>query len=551
MNNDVSSCHNTPTQKPLSFELEQAIATIAHFGTTQDPHTRDFIIDSGSLKRTKTPPAKLMKTFISCLFSSKKRRQERRRKRSIQKLLSDSVNLLQGISLPQLKRGSQEEQHLADRVISAITQFNDSRQKIDPESLSYKVKAFLYTMAGWSLDTSAVASPIALAAFYQGHRFSSQIAHPTSLKVSALNPAAFIEDSALHQEKELFIMKAATLLVKQGIIQQHELAEVLPVLRSKQPQMELICHDNKTLSILSLSCSLFPGEDVVLTGSFQRTESNAFVRSIPLPDSFHLHIDALQTGFPHALQASGFALSHKLLDARLPHSPPCPKALSELMQARQKLAHAMLPEKALHARTNALYRLKQKIIATHEEELVAQLKQLMIAFTKESTLFDTIPFRKGLFCEIAQWNEQAKTCALTLPLESYEKKILTNEQLPALTSPATGSSYQEKVSARFREALPQLATILFQKKKKDEKTILGRLEYSLLRSCLRQQIAFIDESALRLDDPDLETKLFERMKELLQAEIAEFSNEHYDTPLNKRTDLLLTHYLSALHCSLE
>lgn len=193
-----------------------------------------------------------------------------------------------------------------------------------------------------------------------------------SQKISALCQAAMPMAKPATQTMELYLMKVISLLEKSGLMTNSEAREIV---RNSDFHTSL----DKEHHVLTISQTLvpMPGQTIEVTGAFKR-DARTMLFNIFLPDTCHLSTNSKQSGFPHALQRHGWALSEALIPICLPE---CEKGsiYSGLHAAKKKFALDLLPGGSLSLRARILLKMKKQAFE-NEFHLFLQLhRDLAIA----------------------------------------------------------------------------------------------------------------------------------------------------------------------------
>jgi hypothetical protein len=139
---------------------------------------------------------------------------------------------------------------------------------------------------------------------------------------------------------------------------------------------------------------------------------------MPIQDSFHIVVRALQTGFPDPAQYVGFALTQQLLP-KLPH---------ELAKKKQMIAKTLLPGGISHQKAKQLLQRRYELFVERKAELLAPVEQLMCSFSDNpqqvAAFFSYLQTSKNPLEELAGAQKMALQAFLLDPLEAFEKKSL-------------------------------------------------------------------------------------------------------------------------------
>jgi hypothetical protein len=266
--------------------------------------------------------------------------------------------------------------------LTTIDQFNEvmARTKKTPPTFGQRFVRFLFKQSGLGLDGELAGKTIELPLpasleCESPHKIDFTLHHCASLACYKVSSFAFPAHlSPTQQEVDAFRMKAITTIRNYGF-PSTSLSEALKAMREAPVQGTTNnCSTDSTIVTFRQTLEPFPGETIVLEGSFNRNAHNA-VSSVPIPDSFKLYSKSSQTGFPHPLQHNGWGLSDKIL-------PPCPDALERLplyrvlFEQKRKIAMSLLPHGWRLPHAKLLMEIKLNVFETHKTELLALHQRL-------------------------------------------------------------------------------------------------------------------------------------------------------------------------------
>lgn len=320
--------------------------------------------------------------LIHCLFSDKSREEQFKKKSIVQHEILKSIDYLKShyFMLEKFQTGTEAQKKLAGLAKDVINRYNAviEHAKHPPETWGKRFARFLFQQSGLTLDDEIVHNPINLPTPLAQHftHFTSMKAVAGQMskhKVSALSDsdefsrkisgfASYMQNKAsttytpTPQEADAFRMKAISML------QNPTYSSLVRDAMVKTPIQTTIDSQNSKESEMIVSLrqviTPFPGEQLVITGSFLRKQS-AHVTSVPITDSFHLSTHSTQTGFPHPLQHVGWALAHPLIPS-YPHRLDLLPLFSPVYKQKQEVSHALLPKGTLIERAREIFKLKKE-----------------------------------------------------------------------------------------------------------------------------------------------------------------------------------------------
>ncbi|NGX43635.1 MAG: hypothetical protein K940chlam7_01934 [Chlamydiae bacterium] len=321
------------------------------------------------------------KSFITGAFSEKARKQNEREKGKVEEDIRNAIDDIKRYHPLICQKRSSEEKILAHRALETIQNFNHIVEDGQQDTSDWR-KRLLRFLSKRNRPSFAKTHKVEISSPKQ---FSSKGTENAS---SALNKvAAFVEKNELtknitEREVDAFRMKAISLIQSHGIIFP-SISEAFSSVR-ESPIYTTISRD-ATQSVLPASSviqleqtlSPFPGETIILRGSFKR-DTNAITSSTPISDSFELDIESIQTGFPYPAQHTGWSLSDPLIPS-LPHRTEGLLKLSTLLREKNIVAQALLKRESIITKASECLALKKEAAEEHREEFLTLHKELCLS----------------------------------------------------------------------------------------------------------------------------------------------------------------------------
>jgi hypothetical protein len=293
--------------------------------------------------------------------------------------------------LDRLKEGSPAERKLAEAAVSAIQRFNQVIENANraPDTMGSRFTRFLFEKAGLSVDPDLVQHTIdlPLSTYIRmhaprpdtvSHSFrpvtSSETLVVSQKKVSALVSPLVPGFQPTARERDVFRLKAIMLMQEDGDFARSNWNDIIKMVGRApiQSASEVPPGDNASAyhGVVTFRQTLqpFPGEFVVLEGSFQRN-AHSPVTSVPIPPSFRLSSKSVQTGFPHPSQYNGWALCDTLL-------PTHGLMLEDLHRRKRQLAQQLLPDGKLNLKGKECLRLKKVAFEQYIDRFLSLHQQL-------------------------------------------------------------------------------------------------------------------------------------------------------------------------------
>lgn len=368
--------HNSEIKRNLSLDIAKALKKLEYFTELHAPETLSPPLNSTSKKLK----IELARSFIALAFSEKAREKEREKRLFAQTEVLKAIKTIQENYLfifQKLKKGSVDEQALADLTVKVIHRYNQTIEIFSKKNLplSSRISSFIYKKCGLSLDTELDKKMIHLPidASVEFNYSANSKAH---VKINQ-KAVSFIQDSELNNqqiisrhEADAFRVKAISLLRNHGI-RFTSVSEEFQTIRSTPIQASIHSSDLKRI-LMTQVLTPFPGETIAFKGEFQR-DSESFHKSVPLRESFEILTNSYQTGFPHPTQYTGFALSDCMI-------PLCPLQLDLLkkfyhfFKLKEETASALLPKGYLISKAKEI--LKMKSLVFEENKVLLLNKHL-------------------------------------------------------------------------------------------------------------------------------------------------------------------------------
>ncbi len=380
-------------------DLQSAIDNLSKFAeeneSTVVPHFYHLNVRNGQIIAERDTPrsstVELARCFVTALISNQVRKGFSQKKEAVQSELIKAVETVKAnyLILDRLKKGSAAERKLADAAVSTIQRFNlvIANANKTPDTLVSRFARFLYQQTGLSADPDLAHHTIdlPLSTYIRVHaprpEMVSHAFKPVAIsdmlvtsqnKVSALVSPLVPGFQPTGRERDAFRLKAMTLIRQHSDGEEISWGEVIKAVRRAPIQSTSNAPPGDDPSayhgIVTFRQTLqpFPGELIVLEGSFQRNAYNA-VTSVPITSSFKLTAKSAQTGFPHPSQHNGWALSDKLISPHLSH---------DLLLRKRKLANQLLPQGRLNRKAKEWLLLKKNAFQVNLDRFLALHQQL-------------------------------------------------------------------------------------------------------------------------------------------------------------------------------
>lgn len=374
--------------KELMLAIDKLQKFAQHNEAEPIPHVHHLDVKEGVLVASENSALKrtmnLMSCFIGSTFSERVRSEQEKKKTLVQNEVLHAIEVLRShyLFIQKLKKGNTQQQQLAAAAIAAVNRYNavmDQNRKDSP-SWSGKIVRFLYEHCGLSVDETlrdnALEFPQPAIAQSETKKISQKLESPlilaASKKVALCSPHLEILPK---QEADAFRVKFISLLKTQGM----RFLSFSDQLHSiKVTPIQTVSENSSSVVSMMQTLRPFPGETIVLKGSFRRDAKDT---SVPIPDSFHVASESNQTGFPHPSQHTTWALSDQLI-------PICPMRMDHLLLLqplylkKNELAQELLPEGSLNTKAKEILKLKKEAFEKHQDEYLGLLRAMNHAMVK-------------------------------------------------------------------------------------------------------------------------------------------------------------------------
>lgn len=465
-------------QSPIpTAELQAAIEKLKTFADQSHAAlstTYNFDLKSKGLTEPFNSPLEKtiysIRQFFSSLFFEKESIDQKNEYQEMQKEVLRAIKFLKSnyLLILKLNQGTPEQQKLAASALSVIERYNQvvlQNQKNRPQTK----RRFAQFFRGKDAPNSQEDFPTPLIDFPQFIAAHSVFSPKTEemKRVSRkfdFQPHASsqkIESLIKQGEKEGFIMKAITLLQNPDYKNAFSSFTDLITTINKYP-IEAVIKNSLTPSskIVSMEQVLKTslGEVLILTGEFERESQTSF----PKQNSFHLVYKSLPSGFPHPSQHTGWGLSPALLPI-YPQQLEQLVLLSPLIQKKNALAKALLPNGEFRKQAMALLALKKQGFDNHKENLLDKLLELHEAIISHAPVesgdkfredirgfFDALKDRENAYEALAETQNTLLDLLATVPCEKLQT-VWVERSIPEFLSIDPERRYQAALSILEQE----------------------------------------------------------------------------------------------------
>lgn len=351
------------------FRFRKAIETLESYAKLAEPnslHLFDLKIARGEgLKKF----IYLAKDLFSSSLSSKLREQSAQQ---MQNVKSEVLKALEDVSRfhPVIrKKQTEDAKNLTQRALATLSCFTKEEEaKQGQDSVWHKrLLKFLIKRNQKEENIKNITFPLEANRLTQSLRVNDA----GVIRLRSIFESRGITLPLSERETDAFRMKAISLLKKEPnlfptIKEAMSAIRNTPIYTTSSP-----CEpENESLStIINLEQKLspFPGEIVILRGSFKR-DPKSLAPSLPITDSFEMKRESVQSGFPAPSQSTGWSLA----DPLFPASPLMPIApfLTDLNKKKEEIARAFTCRLEPLETARVIARKKSKAVRENTKEFL-------------------------------------------------------------------------------------------------------------------------------------------------------------------------------------
>lgn len=283
----------------------------------------------------------------------------------------------QRLFIQQLQHGDKADKELAQAVDRAVTAYNQHCKKLKSEN---KGLAKLFSVKKMNEQKGLPNIELPQTSTIKCH-------YPAKIPTLSAKHSLSTSTPLSKQSKELFQMKVLALLERYGIASNPEArAQVkqAPILTAKQ--------DESSTYMLSQTLTLFPGQTIIVMGSSKLDDKTQTINNL-FPETFSISLESTQTGFPHPLQRTGWALANQLL----PDYPQRPDLLEEaarIFNLKRQTMAGLSPGGVLVENCKRMLKHKKQVFYAHRHDLLALHLQLATTIVKAANI------RKNTFVDV-------------------------------------------------------------------------------------------------------------------------------------------------------
>jgi hypothetical protein len=283
------------------------------------------------------------------------------------------------------QKQSEESKHLAKRALATIRNYNEvfDSEKTQNSSWHKKLLKFLIKRS----QNGLCAQSMKLPENTKDVVFSLESKNTRLDKLRLILETQRITTNLTEREEDAFRMKAISLIKNQPILFP-SIRDTLQAIRQTPIYSAITSEekqgDNSEPYIITLEQTLmpFPGEIVILRGSFKRDPSS-LTPTMPITDSFEMTTTSIQTGFPYPSQNNGWALANPLI----PMQPLRPHDFGELivlLEKKEQIALAFINKTSLLEKSRKLCQLKDEAAKANKNEFILLHFKLIKSIFKAS-----------------------------------------------------------------------------------------------------------------------------------------------------------------------
>ncbi|MFQ5729817.1 MAG: hypothetical protein ACE5GN_05610, partial [Waddliaceae bacterium] len=343
--------------------LSSALDTLEKFTTRNAkgpiPHIYRYTKDQTLFKKIMS----FTKNYVAATFSEKVRKKNELERNKAEEEVWNAIDDVKRYHPLICKKNSSKEKILASRAIATIQNFNRAIESAEQQSSCWHKRLLLFLIKRSRLSFAKTRKV--------------EISSPSSDKITTFVEKNNFKKSLTERETDAFRMKGISLIQNHGILFP-SIKEILSSLRESpiyttppqdaMPASSILC--------LEQTLSPFPGETIIIRGAFKR-EANEITPSTPIPDSFELTTQSIQTGFPYPSQHTGWTLAEPLI-APPPHRLEELKSLPPLIGKKENAARALSEKTPLLAKAKEGLKRKLEAMKSHKKEFLLLHRKLCL-----------------------------------------------------------------------------------------------------------------------------------------------------------------------------
>lgn len=355
--------------------LHAALKTIETFtkhNSTEQASSIHFV----SKKEKKLPNIFVQaKNFIAATFSQKIRKRSTGSKTNENDDVKRALDDVKRFHPIIFQKQTEDAKILTQRIQKTLTNYNNIFQEDTQQSFKWHERLLKFSVRR---NRSSLAKTHSVKLPKQNrknnNRYSLKNNSPRMIEVLSHIDKQVVPNPLFEREADAFRMKIISSMKNYSALfpsfshMMHSIREtpIYSAVTTSESDSD-IC--KPTIITLEQTLTPFPGETLILKLSFKR-DPKALTPTTPLPDSFKLITESIQTGFPHPSQNNGWALSDPLIPP-YPLRPECFDNLSKLLERKETIAHAFLNKTDLLKISRSLWHQKIDSSRAHKEEFLS------------------------------------------------------------------------------------------------------------------------------------------------------------------------------------
>ena len=276
------------------------------------------------------------------------------------------IILRQRFYIRQLQEGTPEEKELAASFTRAIVAYNNA---LDERIHNKGIERFLKDPQKKKPPKVTLPQDTTIQQCYP-ERASHDI-----IRNTFLNGTKGTSPIGLPQEiTALFRMKVISLLEGSGKVSPEEAR-----IHIKEAPTPACTKMDNFQCLLTQTLNLFPGQVVTVTGVSDIDPRTHSIKKL-YPETFRLHFESTQTGFPHPSQRAGWSLAYELLPNNPQRSDLLEKTAPLFIRKNNAVTDLLAQGRFLKSAKELLVQ-KKKYFQQHKNELISLHRELALTIT--------------------------------------------------------------------------------------------------------------------------------------------------------------------------
>lgn len=266
------------------------------------------------------------------------------------------------------KKNSRSEEQVIQYALDEVERFFPFIQHQDHVEENFLAERARQTMALCLKNSRLSSYPSIVERLYRLAHTEISCTKKTTSYADRSHPDILVVDERI---KDLFMMKAISAVEGSGVFPfVEQKADWIRKIRKTPIRPVVDMKDKNTALTLEQRLSPLPGETIILRGSFKN--------GLPLPESFEMTMESIQTGFPDPVQHHGFS-SPSCLFPQFPMRPYKIPALVRLLQGKERVQKELSLKGKLFQRSIFLINKKKELAQQNKFDYLSLQEELALS----------------------------------------------------------------------------------------------------------------------------------------------------------------------------